>query len=250
MTTTRATTDADGNTTISTHGTMRSTDYKQEGIEVIRGIGSTTVASPDLLQDDDLITVDGVQLSARAAREYGLIPTAFNPSKSPDQLDPKFGIGTASQAAEEKQRPSTGHEGYDAISSDIMDRVEAGVLEGEEAFEYDLAVATVAGADLTITEVVEIIDGINSGELSALNVDANTRQIAQSVEQRVTRTATKAAINELGQQGFDRLSQMASASSVVDQAIRQYVSMRALGRSSDTWSDFLAMAEDELAGRN
>lgn len=220
-----------------------------EGIEVQRGMGSTTVASPDLLQDDYLITIDGVQLSARAAREYGLISTAFNPSKSPDQLDPKFGVGAAAQAAEQKQRPSTGHEGYDAIASDIMDRVEAGDLEGEEAFEYDLSVATVAGADLTITEVVDVIDGINSGALNPLDVDANTRQVAQSVEDRVTQSATKSAIGELGQQGFDRLSQMASASPVVDQAIRQYVSMRALGRSSDTWADFLEMAEDEMAGR-
>lgn len=242
MTTTRTTTDANGNTTVTTHGLMRSTDYQQDGIEVIRGIGSTTIASPDLLQDTDLITVDGVQMPVSMARNMGLVAT--NSSASASQPTPSVDTRPS-----EPERASTGHEGYDKVSSDIADRVEAGDLEGEEAFEYDLAVATVAGADMTITEVVEVIDGIGSGELNALDLDANTRQVAQSVEQRVTQSATKSAIGELGQQGFDRLSQLAAASPVVDHAIRQYVSMRALGRSSDTWADFLEMAEDEMAGR-
>lgn len=241
MTTTRTTTDAEGNTTVTTHGVMRSDDYQQSGIEVQRGFGRATVASSELLQDTDLITVNGVQMPVSAAREIGLVGTTATPNPQPAQ--------PTDASPSEPERVSMGHEGYDKIAADLQTRVEAGELECSEASEYDLAVATVACADMTITEVVEVIDGINSGELNALDVDANTRQVAQSVEQRVTQSATKSAISELGQQGFDRLSQLAAASPVVDQAIRQYVSMRALGRSSDTWADFLEMAEDEMAGR-
>ena len=50
---------------------------------------------------------------------------------------------------------------------------------------------------LWFTEVVEVIDGISSGEPSALDLDANTRQFARSVEQRVAQAATRSAIGEL-----------------------------------------------------
>lgn len=146
------------------------------------------------------------------------------------------------------QTHGTGHTDYDLTAADISERVEAGDLSEDEAFEFDLAATSIAAADLTVTEVVDIIDGLNDGSLTELDVDAESRQVAQSVEQRVTLAATKSAQKELGQQGFDRLAQLAAASPVIDKAIRQYASMRALGRSSDSWADFLSMAEDEMAG--
>jgi len=233
----RNTINDDGSMTTTSHGFMTSEAYHQDGIEVQRGMGSVTVASADMLQDTDLITVNGVQMPVITAREMGFVGNAAQPTTAPQP--------TNSQPAE-PERITTGHEGYDNVAADLQARVEAGDLEGEEAFNYDLAVATVANADLTVTEVVDILDGINSGDLNPMDLDANTRQVAQSVEQRVTEAATKSAMSELGSQGFDRLAQLAAASSTVDQALRQYASMRALGRTTDSWNDFLAMAEEEL----
>ena len=74
----------------------------------------------------------------------------------------------------------------------------------------------------------------------------NSRQVAEAVEQYVTDAATKSAKAELGQEGFDRLAQFAAMSPTIDQALRQYASLRALGKTSDSWSDLLEMAAEEL----
>lgn len=247
MTTLRATTDHHGITTVETVGSTSSADFQQDGIEVVRGVGRTTVASADLLQDSDLITINDVQLLVRDARENGWISPA--PNGTSEQPDPKLGVNTAAQAAEQKQRPATGHQGYDAAAAAIMERVEAGQLEAKEAQVYDLAAATAATVDLTVPQIVEIVDNLESGELSALDLDANTLQAAQAIEQRVSKAATESARGSLGAEGFARLSQLAAASTNINEALRGYGLMRAQGRTSDTWADFLEMAEDEMAGR-
>lgn len=238
--TVRTTINTDGSMTTTSHGYVTSSDYQEDGIEVQRGMGSVTVASQDLLQDNDLITINGVQMPVGTAREMGFVASTTKASETTG--NPPLMPETPEAAPDN----TTGHDGYDQIAADLRSRVEAGDLDSEEAFTYDLAVATVANADLTITEIAGIIDGAGSGDVTVADLDANTRQVAEAVEQYVTDAATKSAKAELGQEGFDRLAQYAAMSPTIDQALRQYASMRALGKTSDSWSDILEMAAEEL----
>ena len=72
-----------------TGGVSRSSDYQQSGITIQRGMGSAVVSSPEQLQDDDMLTIQGVQMSARAARELGEIENAFKTIRSPEELEPE-----------------------------------------------------------------------------------------------------------------------------------------------------------------
>ena len=50
-------------------------------------------------------------------------------------------------------------------------------------------------------------------------------------------------MSEIGQEGFDRLSQIASGDAEFNEVLRNYASMRALGKADHTWGQFLEEAE-------
>ena len=109
--------------------------------------------------------------------------------------------------------------------------------------------ATVAMADLDFIETMGIMDGLADGSISELDLEANQIQVARGVEKQVTDAATKSAMSELGPESFNRLSQLAAASPLVQTALRNFTAMRAMGNAGATWCKFLQDAEDELAGR-
>lgn len=245
MTTSSLTMNSDGSTTSSSRGVVSSNDYQPTGIEARNGFNTRHVADHSQLNDNEIIRVDGMELKVSQARDLGLIG---------GPIDESLSAGSAAQRTPEVQpedtpAQTTGHEGYDQSVAELTSKVEAGQISQAEAGEYSTALGQVALAGMTITEVSETLDQIASGEIDpAIDLSKDQRDIVKSVESTVQRAATQSVISEIGQQGFERLAQIARGDAEFNGILRQYASMRALGRAEHTWSEFLAEAEEWSRG--
>jgi hypothetical protein len=249
MTTSILTMNSDGSTTSSSSGVVSSNDYQAaEGIEArsSSGFGTRHVSDHSQLNDNEIIQIGGMELKVSQARDLGLIG---------GPIDESLSAGSAAQRTPEAQpednfsRETTGHEGYDQSVAELNAKVEAGQISQAEANDYGTALGQVALAGMTITEVSETLDQIASGEIDpAIDLSKDQRDVVNSVQSTVHRAATQSVISEIGQQGFDRLAEIARGDSEFNGILRQYVSMRALGKADHTWSEFLAEAEEWSRG--
>ena len=253
MTTTRVTTNAAGETVSSTElygtgGVTSSNDYKASGVTVRSGLHNRTVSSADQIADNDIVVVDGMELTAKHARELGLMGQVF---------DEGLSIGAAQRAAEGRgyqpedgpdEIAKTGHDEYDAATEALNAQMDAGTIEYAEALEYNTAHGELALSGLTAEEVVETLGAVRDGTADLTSLDANTRAVVENVERKVTATATASAKAELGQAGFDRLAQVARANPEVNEAITAYAIMRAQGRADVSWAEFAQDVEDHVRG--
>lgn len=236
--TTQVTLQSDGSTTSSQTGYASSADYQSEGIVARSGIGSRTVADHTRLDENELINIGGMELKVSQARDMGLIG-----AHAPDE-----GLSAASAAqrtpeAAPKADTGTGHEAYDATVSELNAQVEAGQMDNGEANLYSTALGAVALAGLTVTEVSDTIDGLADGSVELTDLDQNQRDIVQNLQSTVTDAATKSAMKELGQDGFNRLAEMAKGSAELNAYLRHYASLRALGKADVSWAEFYQDAE-------
>ena len=254
MTATRVTTNAAGETVSETSlygtgGVTSSNDYEASGVTVRSGLHNRTVSAADQVADSDIVVVDGMEITAKMARELGLMRQVF---------DEGLSIGAAKRAAEghhgyqPEDGPDdiekTGHEAFDAAVADLNDQIEAGGMDYAEASEYHTALGEIALAGLTAEQVTETVAGIQDGTADLTGLDANTRAVVENVERKVTATATASAKAELGQAGFNRLAEIARGNPEVNEAITAYAIMRAQGRADVSWGDFLSDAEDHVRG--
>lgn len=230
---------ADGSASTSTGGTQSSDAAPQgEGYHVRSGMHGRVTNDLSQVADTDLITIQGMEVTVAMARDMGLI-NAHKP-------DTGLSVGNAvpEDAPEVSTDASTGHAGYDQSLAELNTQVEAGSMTSREASEYSTALGQVALADMTVAEVSDAIDG--TVDLSEL--DQNQRDVIRNTESRVTEAATKSATTELGPEAFQRLSKIAAASPEVNQAIRQYAGLRAVGRGDVSWSEFMQDVDDHVAG--
>lgn len=221
-----------------------STDYDAKGVTVRNGMSSRNVSAADQIGDDDLITVQGMEVTGKMARELGLLGTVFDESLS---------AGAAAQAAAAKAeapkaKESSGHEGYDQTTAALNAAIEAEVMTVEEATEYHTAVGEIAMADLTVTEVLDTINARDAGTLDPSEISQEHRAVIENAERVVTETATQSAKRELGPQGFNRLAEIARSNAEFNEVLRGFAVHRALGKADHTWAEFLAEAEEFVRG--
>ena len=224
---------------MNTSNYATSEDYQSTGIEARDGFSTRHVSDPSRISDTDIIKVGDMDVTAAMARDLGIGPFAPN-------FDSHLGAGDARQREPEAQatpEESTGHQEYDASVAELNSQVEAGQLGHQEAGEYSTALGQVAIAGLTISEASETIDGLADGTINPMDLDQNTRDIVGNLEATVTNAATVSAKVELGEQGVNRLADIAKGDAEFAGMLRQYASMRALGKAGHTWPEFLVEAE-------
>ena len=229
-------------------GVQSSTQYKDTGVTVRSGLHSRTVSEPSQIADTDLVEIEGMQVTAKMARELGLMGQVFDADLSAGAAAKAAQVQTTEQQAQE-DNSATGHAEFDQAVEGLNASIEAETMTLEEATEMHTALGEIALADMSVSEAVEMIDGINEGVVSPLEVGSDKQAMLQSVESKATAAATKSAQSELGAEGFERLSTIAQADPEVNAAIRSYAIMRATGKTEGiTWNDFLADVEDHIRG--
>jgi hypothetical protein len=228
----------DGSVSTSTKGVITGNNApQQEGYHVRSGLHGHVTNDLSNVADTDLINIQGMEVTYKMAKEMGLVGM-----HKPDE-----GL-TAASAAQRTPEVSptgsqTGNIGYDATVDGLAAQVEAGVMKYDEASQYETALGQVALAGLTVTEVTETLDGIADGSIDPAMLPSDQRQVVENLETKVTEASTKSVMSEIGQEGFDRLSQIAAGDAEFSEVLRNYASMRALGKADHTWSQFLVEAE-------
>ena len=235
---------ADGSATTSVGGSTQPSNAAPsgDGYQVQSGMHGRVTNDLSQVADTDLITIDGMQLTYAMAKDFGLIG-AHKP-------DTGLSIGNAvpEDAPEVSTGNETGHAGYDQTISELNTQVEAGHMTPREATEYSTAIGQIAMAGLTVTEASDTLDGLADGSINPTDLDQNTRDIVSNLEKTVITASTRSAMSELGQEGFNRIAEIAKGDAEFNGILKQYASMRALGKAEHTWPEFLAEAEDWSRG--
>ncbi|NOD31491.1 hypothetical protein [Ruegeria atlantica] len=226
-----------------------SSDYSNGGVTVRTGGFNREVHSTNDLNDNDLMTVDGMELTVAQARQLGLLNTAFD-----EQLS--FGAaqraaqehGAAQErAAEQTQGSNTGNADFDSVVDGLNTSLDDGVMELGEAQEYETAFGQLAMSGMTIDQAAETMRGLADGSVSELDVDGDTRAMFENVQSTITKAATQSAMQELGQDGFDFLTQASATNPGVDRVVRQFAVDRAAGRADGiTWAEFAQHIREQL----
>ena len=230
-------------------GHQSSTHHEPTGVTVLGNGGAgfnREVHSADALNDDDLINVEGMQMTARQARDLGLLGKVFN--------DEGLSAGSAAQRiakpeadSETAQKSNTGHAAYDEAIDALNASIDEGAMTVEEGQVYDTSLAQIAYAGLEAEAVAETLSGLADGSIDEADVSPDVRAMATHVEAQVTEAATKAAVRELGKPAFDALSGMAEAHAGVAEVIRQYAIDRAQGRHEGvSWAELYADLNEQL----
>ena len=229
-------------------GYQSSTDYEPTSGVTVRGgaSGSSRQAhNVSDLNDNDIISIDGMELKVLHARELGLLNRVF---------DEGLHSGSASQQTEAPeakvevvQRSDTGHASYDEAIDALNALIDEGSMTPEEGQVYDTSLAQIAFAGLQVDEFAETISGLSDGSIDEADVPADLRAMAVHVEAEVTQASTKAAINELGKPAFDALTEMAASHAGVAEVIERYAIDRAQGKHNGvSWSDLYADLNEQL----
>jgi hypothetical protein len=235
-------------------GVIRSSDFADTGVEVRSGPAkfATKAHSPDAVGDDDLIAVNGMEITGKMARELGLLNSVF---------DAPLSSGEAARANLQDRQRAHGQALEEARSGDqdseqqqaeenLRVAVEDGRMTAEEATVYQTINAEMAMKGIEASEVVEMHDGLMSGEVDLQDVDPETRQTLERYESQVEDAARKAVVQEVGPEGFEFLEQTANTSPEVNEAIRNFAIMRATGKANGlTWGDLLQDVREFMRGQ-
>lgn len=231
-------------------GVRRDSDYADTGVKITSGFGSKTVHSADQIGDNDLVVIDGMEITGKMAREMGLLGRVFDEPLSSSALAKGATDAQQARVADEPTKQETGVPDYDDAIARLEAEIDNGTMTLEEAREYDTSLAQIAMSGLSVDAVVDTLDGLASGTVDATEVPGDVKSMIRDVETSVTEAATASVKSEIGGEGFAELQRAAAASPEVNAAIRNYAIMRATGRAEGiTWSDFLADVRDHLAGR-
>ncbi|SIT81210.1 hypothetical protein SAMN05421665_1234 [Yoonia rosea] len=245
MTTQTISHNPDGSASTSTGGgrTNSSVDAPQgEGYHVRSGMHGRVTNDLSQVADTDLITVQGMEITYAMAKDMGLI----------NQHKPDTGLSVGNAVPQEAPEVSIGneteHQGYDATVAELNAQVNAGQLSDREASEYSTALGQVALAGLTVTEVTETLDGLRDGTVNLQDLTQDQRDIVTNLETTVQTASTRSAMSELGQEGFNRIAEIARGDLEFNEVLRGYATMRALGKADHSWPEFLIEAESWSRG--
>jgi len=277
MTTTRVSTGFDGTSYSeempSAGKTQRSTDFVEEGgVEFRQGPAGfkTTAWSEDMIGDNDLITIGGMEVTGKMARELGLLSRVFDEGLSSGAAaraalqDKQSAHRTPQEKALDALRSipadtpagadttvdtdttvDAENSAYAETSKGLREAVESGTMSADEAVIYDAMAAEMAMTEIDVLDVAELQRGLHTGEIDQQDVDPDVKQTLERFEQQVTDAARKAVTEEIGQEGFHFIQRAAQSSPEVDSAVRDFAVMRATGRANGlTWSDFLQDVRD------
>ena len=147
----------DGSASVSTGGTNSSINAPQgDGYQVRSGLHGRVTNDLSQVADNDLIVIDGMEITYAMAKDFGLIG-AHVPTSG---LSVGNAVPEAAPAAPSGFK--TGHDGYDSTCAELNAQVSEGNLGFEEASEYQTALGQVALAGLTLSEASDTLDGIAS----------------------------------------------------------------------------------------
>ena len=249
---TRVTLHHDGEPTVeqlpSTGGVSSSANAPSSGVQVSRGMGKISVFSPDDLLPNDLVTVQGMTLTAENARNMDLMDQVFsNPTRTPEQLDPSLSTSAAYGAAE-ANRSNTGVPSYDASVDGLSAAVADGTMEAAEATEFETALGSIAMTGLSLDHAREALDAVASGDLDEADIPVNVRQSLNKAETRITEVSEQSAKRELGDAEYGWLQQAAAVHPGVSRVVREFALDRATGKAPDlTWSDLAQHIREQMS---
>lgn len=225
-----------------TNSNSSSVDHQPKGVSVLSNGGAgfqREVFAEDDLADNDLVTIDGVQLTAKQAKSMGMMGKIFADGKAPE-VNPEIKPAAAPKS-------DTGNAEYDTAIDTLNALVASGDISQEEAQTYDFGLAEVAMSGLTVEHVTETISGLADGSISSTDVPADVRAMVTSVETNVRRAATTAALNEMGRPAFDALSALANSHAGVNSVIQKYATDRAQGKHGGvTWAELAQDIQEQI----
>ena len=224
-----------------------SDNYQGEGVEVrTADRGRVNVSDPSTLQPNDIVNVDGMELTVQQAREYGVLDSLFS-GEAPKMASPNQ---AAQQEAEAQGRPKPA-EGtlgdHNDLAATLSEQVESGNLSADEAQAYDLVGANLEMAGMNYQSAVDLHYGLEEGTVNSNDVDPQQIQLVQDQANRVRAAATTSIISEIGAEGFNELEAMAAAAPGVKDVLERFAVDRATGQTEDiTWGDLLEHLRAEL----
>jgi hypothetical protein len=229
-------------------GYQSSENYQPTGVTVLSGGGASfnrEVQTADDLNDNDLINVAGMQVTAKQARELGLLGQVFDEGLNAGSARKR--TETPEPMVDTVKKSDTGYATYDEAIDKLNVLIDEGSMTAAEGQVYYTSLAEIAFAGLQVDHVVETLSGLADGSIAEADVPADVRAMATHVETEVRQASTKAAINELGKPAFDRLSEMASAHAGVAQVVERYAIDRAQGKHGGiTWSELYQDLNEQL----
>lgn len=240
----RATVDHEGNDTVeqlidTTGGHVSSTTYQapEGSIEFVRGGFRDTTADASLLQDDDLVEVEGMQVRVDMARQMGLLGAAVQQpaTEQPQQVTeepPQANLSPVEQQLNE-------------ISNGLNASVESGTLNITEAQTYDTTMAQMALAGFDLNEAMDIAYKAAAGE-QVEGVSVENRELAQLAYRTVHETAYNSAATELSSDDFTYLGEVMRNDPHARQAIEDYVLQRATGVQTVKWSEAVEQLREQI----
>lgn len=227
-------------------GFQTSENYQPTGVTVLSNGGASfnrEVQSADALADNDLINVEGMQMTAKQARDLGLMGRVFKDDAEPNSKP----ADAPEEETETGAKSDTGHAEYDAAIDSLNQLIEEGSMTMEEGQVYDTSLAEIAFAGLSVDHVAETLTGLANGSIAESDVPPDIRAMAANVETQVTQAATKAAVSELGKPAFDALTNMAASHAGVAEVIERYAIDRAQGKHGGvSWTDLYADLNEQL----
>jgi hypothetical protein len=183
------------------------------------GIGSKVVSNTSELNNDDVITIDGMSLKVQQARELGLIGRVSDESLSTGAI----ASAATAYAAQTTEAPEATEQPID------MTALEANINE--------TALGELELAGLNPDEGIALIQRLATGDAPD-DMTSDQQAVVNAVESKVTQAAENSAATELGPEAFSYLQNAAAASPEVSEAIRGYAIQRATGQAQGaTWSD-------------
>ena len=215
-------------------------------VEVVsKDRGRISVSDGSTLGPDDILSVDGVEMTVSQAKQHGVFDSLFSGQQmmSPNQA--------ASQAALEQPTPAKADYGDDGELGDHNDLAEAleanETLTGEERQAYDLVGANLQQAGVQYGEALATYEALQDGSLDTNSVNPQHLEMINAQAARVTEVSTKAAMGELGPDAFNYLQSMSDSNPAVARVVNQYAIDRATAQNGDiTWNDLYQHLRDEL----
>jgi hypothetical protein len=211
-----------------------------------------------MVGDNDLIAINGMEVTGRMARELGLLGQAFLDDdlsagataraalqdkqaahRTPVQkvVDDIGSIRTASETEEQEDKLP---DAYSTTTQGLREAVEAGHMSAHEATVYDTLAAEMAMTNINAVEAATLHLDLATGQISEQDVDAQTKQTLDRYEAEVIKASEKAVVNEVGPEGLQFIRETMRSSPDVYLAARNFAVMRATGQSQGlTWSDFV-----------
>lgn len=231
------------------NGYHSSTEYQPTCVTVLSNGGASfarEVHNSSDLQDNDLINIDGMQVTAKQARELGLLNKVFDEelnggsARKRDPEAPKEQLNAA-------PRSETGYADYDQSIDRLNDLIDAGSMTHAEGQIYDTSLGQIAMAGLSVEHVTETLEGLANGSIAETDVPADIKAMTKQVQESVHRAATTAAMTEMGKPAFDALASLSRSHAVVSQVVRQYALDRAQGLHGDiSWADLYNHIQDQI----